>query len=162
MKEYGGVWIDATCFLSKSLPHNIFNYNFYSLNGAYTDLKWKWTSWFMVAKKGDLLVENMCRFYEAYWNKYHTAITYLFLDCWILAMYNNIPNIKKEIDEIPYSGEKCFSIICKWHNIYSENLFKSITDTYFINKLTYKPPLPKEIDNGRVTIYGKLLKMYSL
>ena len=99
LREHGGIWIDATCFVSQSFPMYVYEYSFFSLNGAYTGgLGWKWTSWFMAAKKGDLLVENMCRFYEAYWGKYESAVTYLFLDCWVLALYNHIPEIKAEID----------------------------------------------------------------
>ena len=65
LREHGGIWVDATDFISMSLPNYVFEYTFFSLNGAYSDdLVWKWTSWFMVAQKGDLLVENMCRFYR--------------------------------------------------------------------------------------------------
>lgn len=93
LREHGGVWIDATCFISQPIPGYIYEHTFFSLNGVYDGgLGWKWTSWFMAAKKGDLLVENMCQFYEAYWDKYESAVTYLFLDCWVLALYNHIPN----------------------------------------------------------------------
>lgn len=60
LRKYGGIWIDATCFITHPIPQYVYDYSFFSLNGAYTnDLNWKWTSWFMSVKKGDLLVENM-------------------------------------------------------------------------------------------------------
>ncbi len=113
----------------------------------------------MAAKKGDLLVENMCRFYEAYWKKYDSAVTYLFLDCWVLALYNHISEIKAEIDSLPICG-KCFSIISKWGHIYSEDLMDDITSQYFVNKLTYKAPLPSERVREHLTIFGKLIEKF--
>ncbi len=160
LREHGGVWIDATCFISQAFPSYVYEHSFFSLNGAYDGgLGWKWTSWFMAAKKGNLLVENMCRFYEAYWKKYDSAVTYLFLDCWVLALYNHIPEIKAEIDSLPICG-KCFSIISKWGHIYSEDLMDDITSQYFVNKLTYKAPLPNERVGEHLTIFGKLIEKF--
>jgi hypothetical protein len=35
LREHGGVWIDATCFVSSEIPYYVFEHSFYSLNGAY-------------------------------------------------------------------------------------------------------------------------------
>lgn len=141
------------------IPSYVFDYPFFSLNGAYSDdLEWKWTSWFMAAKKGDLLVENMCRFYEAYWERYDSAVTYLFWDCWVLALYHNIPSIKNNIDSLPNCKSKCFSIISNWNKVYSEESYCHLMNRFFVNKLTYKGPLPPIEQNETLTVFGKLLK----
>lgn len=159
LREHGGVWIDATDFISMPIPDFVFDGSFYSLNGAYTNgLGWKWASWFMAAKKGDLLVENMCRFYEAYWEKYDSAVTYLFLDCWVLALYNHIPSIKNNIDALPDCKNKCYSIISNWNKVYSEKEYNDLVNRFFVNKLTYKGLLPSIEKEGKLTVYGKILK----
>lgn len=159
LREHGGIWVDATDFISMPLPNYVFEYTFFSLNGAYSDdLVWKWTSWFMVAQKGDLLVENMCRFYEIYWKKYDSAITYLFLDCWVLALYNHIPSIKNNIDALPDCKGKCYSIASNWNKLYSEEYYQHLMSCFFVNKLTYKGSLPPIEKDGVLTVFGKLLK----
>lgn len=46
---YGGTWIDATCFLSREIPGEIRETEFWSINGAYKNiLGWRWTSFFYV------------------------------------------------------------------------------------------------------------------
>lgn len=111
----------------------------------------------MTAKKGDLLVENMCRFYETYWNRYNSAITYLFLDCWILALYNHVSAIKDNIDSLPDCKGKCYGIPANWGSLYEEDRYARITNSYFVHKLTYKGAHPKEKEDGRLTIYGHIL-----
>lgn len=161
LRKHGGIWIDATCFLTKVIPDEALKHSFYSLNGAYSGgLGWKWTSWFMAAKKGDLLVENMCRFYEAYWARYNSAITYLFLDCWLLALYNHFLAIRENIDRLPDCRGQCYGIIGNWNELYEEESFLKIADACFINKLTYKGALPEKQVDGKMTIYGYLLKTY--
>ncbi len=155
LKQHGGLWIDATCLITQDIPSSIFEYNFYSLDGAYSnDLKWKWTSWFMYAKKGDIIIKNMCHFYELYWNEFNSAVTYLFLDCWLLALYNNVPEIKNEIELYPDCHSKCYAFIGNWSKPYSENLYNVLETSFFISKMTYKGVLPPK--GG--TIYGFIVK----
>ena len=104
------------------------------------------------------MFENMCRFYEAYWKKYDSAVTYLFLDCWVLALYNHIPSIKQNIDALPDCKGKCYSIISNWNKLYSEEFYHHLMSCFFVNKLTYKDHLPPIEQDEALTIYGKLLK----
>ena len=152
------LWIDATCFLFSKLPEKIKDYSFYSLKGAFEKgLKWRWTSFFMYAQKGDLLVDNMCRFYDAYWKEHNNIVTYLVLDCWITALCKHLPRIEQEIEQLPKDGKKIFNLIAHLDNIYSNEVFNQITSETFVYKLTYKQNWPKCKD-GKDTIYGHLIK----
>jgi len=158
LNKMGG--IDATCFLAKPLPPHIDNYSFYSIKGVYEKSSgWKWTSFFMFSKEDDVLVDNMCRFYERYWKEHDEAITYLFLDCWITALYQHIPKIKEEIDSLPNQGTQLFNLICHINDEYTEEHFKSVLDKTFVYKLTYKEKWQPTID-GKKTIFGHIIENY--
>lgn len=160
LKKYGGIWIDATCFLSKNLPKYILDYSFYSIKGAYDNgLGWQWTSFFMFAKKNDLLVENMCRFYNAYWKEHNEAITYLVLDCWITALRKHVPAIDDEINKVPFYGTRIFTLISHIQEIYTSEHYKELLTQSFINKLTYKEKW-EPMKDGNITIFGHLIEKY--
>lgn len=163
LREHGGFWIDATNFLLKPIPEYALSYSFYSLNGAYDkDLGFKWTSWFLYAKKGDIIINNMYHFLEEYWKKYNTILTYVFWDCWLTALYNHVPKIKEMIDSIPKTDNSCFKLNENWHLLAEGDNLRLIDEGFFINKLTYKGKLPERKVNGKLTIYGKILSMYDM
>ena len=164
LREHGGFWIDATNLLLNPIPEYALSYSFFSLNGVFEsfkyDLGFKWTAWFLYAKKGDMIINNIYHFLEEYWSRYNTKLTYLFWDCWLLALYNHIPEIKAKIDSIPRTDGSCCELLNNWHlPAYGDNL-KLIENGSFINKLSYKGNLPERIVGDKFTLYGKVLDMY--
>ncbi|MGN0213338.1 MAG: capsular polysaccharide synthesis protein [Muribaculaceae bacterium] len=166
LREHGGFWIDATNFMLNQIPECALSYSFYSLNGVFEsfkyDLGFKWTIWFFYAKKGDMIVNNLYHFLEEYWSRYNTELTYLFWDCWLLAMYNHIPQVKVKIDSLPRTDGSYCQLLNNWHLIAKGENAKMIDEGAFLNKLSYKGNLPERKIDGELTLYGKVLEMYGL
>lgn len=160
LNQFGGGWIDATCFLSEPLPKEIEDYSFYSIKGAFDfGLRWQWTSFFMFAQKGNILVDNMCRFYDVYWKEHNEAITYLILDCWVTVLKLHVPAIAKEIDILPHQGTKLFNLISHIQDEYTSEHYQEVIESTFVYKLTYKDKWNEE-KNGKQTIFGHLIENY--
>lgn len=156
--NYGGFWIDATDFLTKSIPKEIFDYDFYSIKGAYAPpgLGWDWTSWFMFGKKGNLLSQEMVKFYNYYWLHYDIAITYLFLDCYITLLKKHNEKIASLVDRIPYVGKGCFWLQKYLNNKCNKQLINDLAEkAVFVQKLTYKESLIEDD-----SFYSVLKKRY--
>lgn len=139
--EKGGIWIDSTCLLTAQIPADIFEYPFYSLNGPFRGqegLNWLWTSFFMLGQKGNVLSKMMVDFYYEYWKKHDCAITYLFLDCWIRAMYRNFEEIKCLIDEMPSTDMKVFDLNAIMNLSYDRHKLNQVINNSYIHKISYK------------------------
>ena len=159
---YGGAWIDATCFLSRKIPEHVMSSDFWSVNGAYANsLGWRWTSFFMCGKAGNVVAKQMLAFYYNYWKQHDCALTYLFLDCWMTVLCKHDKTIGGIIDGLPDNGYKLFFLISNLNQEYVSELEIGINDTFFVYKLTYKENFEKAI-NGKDTLYGHLLKQYGI
>lgn len=150
--KWGGVWVDSTCFMTSSIGKDVFEYSFYSLNGPYRGLKgldWKWTSFYMAAKPGDVLCHKMLDFYYCYWKEHDCVITYLILDCWLTVLSKKCPAVQDEIEKLPKSSDGIFTL----NSIINEPLnMDKILNTFgsaYLHKLTYKTMYYRNIDGQR-------------
>lgn len=114
LAEYGGIYIDAGLLLTADLQ--IPNLPFFSIkmrkpenDDSYVS-DYRWVVGFMGGVKGNVLHSFIQDFYNEYWMKHNMVIDYFLLDYMISVAYNNIPSVKKMIDNVPYNNEECFYI----------------------------------------------------
>ena len=152
----GGVWIDATCLLTNAIPQDVFKYDFYSLNGPFSGIKgldWKWTSFYMVGKRGNIVSKYMLEFYYQYWKEHDCSLTYLILDCWLSVLYSQCPEVRICIDAMPKVDKSVFGLVGQMNSVYDKYNFKNIMEKTYLHKLTYKVQYAKNIGN-EMTIWG--------
>lgn len=158
--EKGGVWIDATCLLTAYIPEDIFQYQFYSLNGPFRNvigLEWQWTSFYMSGQPGNVLSKRMVDFFYQYWKEHQHAITYLFLDCWISTMYRHCNDVKTIIDKMPCTDMNVFALDNIMNMPYDKEELQSVLKKSYIHKITYKKQYITEVD-GLTTNWKYLLE----
>lgn len=158
LSKYGGIWADATIFLTKGFDENILDYDFYSIKSYKLNTdnvsEYRWTTYFLCAKKNNELVSFLSDLFNAYYEDNDYVIEYLMTDYFIDIAYNNIDYIKEMIDKIPINNmysEKLFSNI---NNKFDEELYKKITNSTYIHKLSYKVDISKDKD----TFYNKIIE----
>ncbi len=160
LEKYGGIWFDATIYLSKSVDDEIYNYGFYSIkHGLYSDFhicKGLWTTSVLMSSRNNPMMSYIKDFLLEYWKKENYVITYLFLDCVISLGYDYIEYIKKYIDSVPKNNEDIFKIENNFSNYYNKNIFDMERSKTYIYKTNYKRKLLKE-KKGQLTFYGQLL-----
>lgn len=103
---YGGIWIDATCFLTKPIPQYILNDELFMFSIEnrilpYTPMKFE--NWFIRANKHNYVIgrilENMLYYFK---NCKSTKSIYFIYFYIISSLYNHDSKAKKLMNEICY------------------------------------------------------------
>lgn len=143
---YGGLWLDATDFLSRPIPSDIFNYRFFSVKGAIHPenllpfLKGQWTAFAMGGNDLDVfkLIDKLLMFY---WAKHNALIDYWLIDYVIDYAYHHYQFVKGAIDQCPINNTQIHTVEFLIKDNMDEQTFHDVlydSDTY-IHKLSYKP-----------------------
>lgn len=153
--EYGGVWMDATMYMTAPLPDEIYNYKYYTIKGV--SPIWDWTTFFQASGKGNVFPKEVSHLFNCYWKNHDGAITYLLFDClFAVARKHNI-DIDEQIKKLPSKDNSIFIMLDEYIEApYSEEIIKMLNEKTSIHKLTYKVSYREEI-NGKQTIWGHLL-----
>ena len=97
-----------------------------------------WTTFFIASSKGNTLCSFVYECLCKYWDKYESAIDYLFLDSIISIGYEEIMSITREINAVPENNAKVFEVMYLFEKLEGENTIKEKLNASIINKLTYK------------------------
>lgn len=165
LANYGGIWIDATIYMSDSFPEEVRTVSFYSnrknldsMNQRKMISSGRWTSYFMKAERGNKLLKFMCDAFELYWEKHNALIDYWLVDYTIYAAYKNIPAIREEIDLVPYNNQNIFNLFVHRNEPYDEQKFSELTKNTILHKQSYKYYYTKIDEKGSLTNWGYVCK----
>lgn len=108
LAEHGGLWLDATIFVSQSIPDYCFTLPYFSIHYKTSSskiAKGRWTGFCQGARKNSI-IHSFCRdiFFE-YWKKYVRLADYFLIDYTMLCGYKNIPAFKQLVDSLPFNNE---------------------------------------------------------
>ena len=83
LAEHGGLWLDATIFVSRTIPDYCFTLPYFSIhykNSSSKIARGRWTGFCQGARKNSI-IHSFCRdiFFE-YWKKYARLADYFFID----------------------------------------------------------------------------------
>lgn len=156
LADHGGLWLDATIFVSKEIPGYCFSLPYFSIhynNPESKIAKGKWTGFCQGAKKNSV-VHCFCRdIFFAYWKKYSKLADYFLIDYAMLAGYRNIPEFKKLVDAIPFNNQGVKELDRHFNDKFSSEIFSSILENSVFFKLNWKREY-KEKTDGKQTIYS--------
>ncbi|MFP5128911.1 capsular polysaccharide synthesis protein [Phocaeicola coprocola] len=155
LKNYGGMYMDATILQTNYLPQSYFSYDFFSIKINLNDnaiiSQGRWCVFFIICKANNICMNILWELMTEYWKKETVIIDYLWLDYFLDICYEHLPQIKKIIDQIPYSNKDIFLINKNINSKFSKetylNTFKR-KDTYLF-KMSYKSinKVPEFLDN---------------
>ncbi len=158
--KYGGIWMDATLYLTNNLDESMKNYSFYTIHhNLYSDFhvcKGLWMDSFLASGKNNQLMKFMQEIFYEYWKNHEVLICYFLIDCLFATAYENINLFQNEIDKIPANNVDVFELEKKLSQPYSEKFFEKNKNTY-IFKTTYRHKFKMKIENNS-TFYNELLK----
>lgn len=162
--QHGGLWIDATVFCSKKLPDEIFNYPFFTCRNTnkilYNSNLFCWTPFIMGSQKSSPITELMLNSLLAYWKDVNLAIDYLFLDLILELIYENVPSIKEQIDNLACNNEQVLAMLKEMKSDipYSkERLDDLLSSNTFFFKLSWKYKFKEFSNDGQKTLYYHFL-----
>lgn len=163
--KYGGLYLDITTFPTRPISEKFFSSDLFTMhhNGAlsYIDISnCRWSSFMLGCRKGNLLMKAALDIFEEYWRRYDILVEYLLIDHTFKLLYNEIPSIKKMIDEIPINNaniwglQNILGMACSAHQF--EQLINDPNQDIY--KLSYKSTLgtPLRSNNGTPTLLGRI------
>ena len=155
---YGGIWMDATLYMTRPLDDYIANKFFYTINfngdGDGVVKLDRWTSFFLADGKNGNLIGMLRKLFFEYWEREDSLIVYLLIDYFITLMYENNIEVQDIIDAVEIGNVDIFNLMPKLNQKISKTK-KFDKDTY-IFKLTYKCDFLEMVD-GEKTVYGSLI-----
>ncbi len=162
LHKYGGIWLDATIFLTRELSPSFSNTSFCSLrfkNSAdYSSVSnGFWTTYLLASEKNGYLIGHVMDLLIKYWQKYDVAIDYFLMDYIFNYLFERNPMARKIILAQPELGQERFLLKNNLNNRYSSELIaKFEQDKIGIYKLSYKQKY-RLSENGQPTLYSKIL-----
>lgn len=171
LAEYGGMWIDVTCYNPYMIPNYAKQLPFCSPHDTmkqqnrtqityWCDLG-GWRSWNIGTNKKNSTLFCFCR------DMIHTIAvrqncmpSYFMVDCLLSYAYRNIAGVKMMIDNLPDINTKCADLFLSYFNtnkLWNEFEYQELIKNDWLFKLTYKT-IWKDKVNGQLTFYGKLFE----
>jgi len=146
--QYGGIWMDATLFVSLYATVEMFEGNFFSLNHPpigtnqmeRTVGDFKWSGFFLAGQKGGSHFKHIRDLYLYYVRKYPVFIHYLMMDYFILSEYESNHEFKELVDRLPIlaPAERVWFLRDHANNPFDEQEWEEVLKTTPIMKTTYK------------------------
>lgn len=146
--QYGGIWMDATLFVSPYATLEMFEGDFFSLNHPpirseqieRTVGDFKWAGFFLAGKKGKPYFKHIRDLYIYYVCKYPVFIHYLMMDYFILSEYESNHEFKELVDRLPIlaPAERVWFLRDHAHDLFDEKEWEEVLKTTPIMKTTYK------------------------
>ena len=146
--QYGGIWMDATLFVSPYATLEMFQGDFFSLNHPpvhpekmeRTTSDFKWSGYCLAGKKGKSYFKHIREIYIYYVRKYPLFLHYLMMDYFILSEYNANPDFKTLVDGLPIlaPAERVLFLREYAAKPFDENEWEEVLKTTPIMKTTYK------------------------
>ncbi len=158
--QYGGIWMDATVFMTKPVPETFFENTFSSLRFDSSEnalSQGYWTAYFLAAQKGSALVKMVRDILYRYWQHYDNLIEYFLIDYSFLYVRERYPQFRQVMNQQPVTGNNRFLIR---QFISAQPDLAALTtlneDPVGIYKLSHKEQY-RISDNGQPTIYSQIL-----
>lgn len=165
LANYGGMWIDATVFISQPIPERVFERTFYTAKSvnekAFYYSKSRWVSYFLSGNKAFPLFSFVRDMLTTYWERSDAIIDYLLIDYVFDIAYRNIPAVKREIDSLEDNNLLRGRLMSEINNPYDKELFDALkTGETFLSKLSWRYGNPQEkTRDGKITNYGYILNL---
>lgn len=165
LRQYGGLWLDATIFVNENIDNTIFNYPFYSLKNPAKDnlsvSEFRWATFCMASKPNNPFIIAVEQAFETALIKQKRIIHYLLIDYFIDLLYKNDKSCKQQIDNIPQSNLYLHDFAPNLNKKFEQTIWNKWTSNTKMFKLTYKQKFHKKNQDGTLTFYGYLTSTYT-
>ena len=148
--EHGGIWIDPTCYMSRSLDETIKDYKFYTIRHGddweFPICKGKWALFFLASGKGNPVIGFVRDMFFEYWKKEKCIAEYLLIDTFFAIAYDNFEYAKEMIDMVPSNNRNYIKLLEMLKQNNGKDFYKcmkQIDSKTYIHKLTYKMNIDK-------------------
>lgn len=164
LAKYGGMWIDSTIFVSKTIPDFYFEKSFFTtkLNmGIMTCVSN--ARWNVQMMSGNSCIFLFIRdFLCEYWKNNNELIDYFLIDYIIDIAYNEFNWFKEELDSIELNNKTIFDMDIVANNQYNDCKFNKIINQSIFHKFNWRKEYHMYIDGGeKFTNFGYFMNLFN-
>lgn len=157
LEHFGGTWIDATVYLTDSLPEYILDSEFFAYQDMFGLIKNPAliSNWLLHCKLGNVVMRETRNMAFAYWKEENCVIEYLFTYILLTIALEKHPEIK---ENMPYANsDYCHLMLNSMAERYNDIKYKHIKQLTSVHKLSYKLQeyVYKDENNFYYRIVGK-------
>ena len=140
LSEYGGIWIDATVFLSDELPEWIVNEPFFIYRNSWLDHKpTKTSTWLIAACVNHPIIQIAKDCLFAYCKQKYVQEDYYIFHLFLALIVQYNENCQKLFNRMLYmQNADAHTLQFKLFDEFNEHQWQHILDRSSIHKLTYK------------------------
>lgn len=138
--SYGGIWLDATVFLSKNIPDFIINSDlfFFKCSNVEDGSFLPGSSWFISSKKNNPLLVKMYNILLKYWEKENKLMHYYLFHISLLLVIKNDNEANELWNEIYYmNNSNPHALQFMLFDNYNKDKLEHVFNLSFAHKLSY-------------------------
>ena len=162
--RYGGMWIDATYYISRDIPAEIFEDELFTI--AFDKILWgqdviksRWSSSFLYAKnKNNQVIQFLLEGLWQYWESENELIDYFVFDYIWDAGYRGFEKIKEQVDAVRKSPYAVYDLQMRMNQRYTLEENERIESDSFCYKLNRRNEYHYYNDFNHKTVYGNILE----
>ena len=165
LKEYGGLWLDATMFLAHEVDCRAFKMPFYSV--GINDNKrtrfvanHKWIIGIIGGERNSRYLSQIAEMMVQYWKEHEMVIDYFVFDYLIMLLYNKDRGFASIIESLPQVNNYPGKLREEMNQPYSEKVLQALLSEKQPYYLSYKYKYHKTTIDGQTTNYGYLLHLF--
>ena len=163
--EYGGLWVDATVYVSRPIPEEIFQSSFFTLaprSQNTTNISdARWTGFLIGGFRQGILFQFARNFLFEYWKQENRLLDYFLIDYIIALAYETQTEIAHKIDSLPTSHTEINQLAELLNKPYEPIIFNQLNESLIFHKLSYKQPLYTTTIDQKETFYKHLLAKFN-
>lgn len=162
--RYGGMWIDATYYLTAKLPEKLLESNLYTLrfeksNWSADITRGRWSGNFWIADKGGKLMQFLMESLWYYWETEEALVDYYLIDDMIAVAVETFEDIREQLEQCGFYQGDVFALTGLMNKKFRQEYEKQIKNTSLIYKLNRREDYVKSNIAGEQTVYGYLIRL---
>lgn len=153
--KHGGIWMDATIYMTAPFSKEMYKYEYYSIKGAFEE--WEWTGFFQATGKGNVFAKAVSHLFNCYWKEHDCLISYLLIDCFLAVARKHSPVIDQMIKDLPQKDASIFLLNDQYlDKTYDVDEMEALSNKTNLHKLSYKYKHDSAVGE-KLTFWGVLL-----
>lgn len=138
--QHGGVWLDATVLLTAPIPDYILRQPLFMFRSSVlSKMPHVGSNWFLVARKGNLVLQRQLELLCLYWQKERGLRDYFIFHLFLYLLFTKNKEVEQLIDKMPYVPNADVHTLSSYLTMpFDARKWSMITSRSCIHKLSYK------------------------
>lgn len=159
LSKHGGLWMDATVFLSNKLPSNIFDNSYFSCREPgrpFAVCKANYTVFMLGAAANAPWVVYARDFLYEYWKRSYKLLDYLLIDYILMMAFDSIDELREEVKKGVINTEHINTLQNDRNETCDPIYYQKMMSECSVYKLSYKLKYQERDNEGNLTYYGMM------